>query len=192
MLPMHPAGIKFGLTHDLLQLRRADVVLSDRFFESISEEARRRIRRKNRLTGTDLWDDVINGGLARIFQTFTAPRFESTPFFTGIDRIVGQTLMPLAERAHLGRKLGRDFLLGKTFCDTFDARIKKLDLTRDMTQTRRLCFKACCTVVRELCTENDPSNVRHADLLAVYAFYLLNRANWLEITVFFRTARPSN
>ena len=67
---MHPAGIKFGLSHDLLEFRGADVVVSDRFFERISAAARRRIERNNRLTGLDLWDPVVSAGIREVLRSF--------------------------------------------------------------------------------------------------------------------------
>jgi hypothetical protein len=189
---VHPAGIKFGLSHDLLEFRGADVVVSDRFFERISAAARRRIDRNNRLTGLDLWDPVVSAGIRDVLQSFTDPHTEYVPFFTGLDRVIRTTLIPFAEKSKVGRRLGREFGLENLFWTEFDQRLKKLDLSRDMVQTRRLCFRACCNAVRFLCAQNDPANVRHADLLALCAYNILNSAGHLEITVFFRTAGPKN
>ena len=46
---MHPAGIKFGLTHGLLELDGERVVLSSPLVESISEMARRKVQRRKRV-----------------------------------------------------------------------------------------------------------------------------------------------
>jgi hypothetical protein len=189
---MHPAGIKFGLSHDLLQLKRADVIVSDPFFEAISAVARRRIQRNNRLTGSDLWDPIVSAGLRKVFVSSTAPHSEVVPFFTGLDRVIGTSLIPIAERANVGKRLGRDLILADAFWNEFNDRIKKLEFDRDMVQNRRLCFRACCNAVRALCARHDPGNSRHADLLALHAFNILDSAGCLEITVFFRTARPSH
>ena len=56
---MHPAGIKFGLSHGLLELNGADVVLSGAFLESISEMARRKVRRRKRVMG--IRNDIPQG-----------------------------------------------------------------------------------------------------------------------------------
>jgi hypothetical protein len=187
---VHPSGIKFGLSRDLLQLRGADVVVSDRFFELMSDVARRRIRTNNRLSAVDLWDEVVHFGLGSLLPQFSAPHSESVPFFMGLDRVVYITLMPLAERMRLGRRIGKDFLFGNEFNSEFDNRIKKLELSRDMMQSRRLLFRACCNAVSSLCRQYSPDDLRHADLLALYAFHKWSAAGCLEITVFLRTARP--
>ena len=54
---MHPGGIKFGLSQDLLELRGADVVVSARFLENISAIARRWIRRRKR--AMPQWEDIV-------------------------------------------------------------------------------------------------------------------------------------
>jgi hypothetical protein len=187
---MHPAGIKFGLEHNLLEFRRADVVVADRFFEALSTAARRRIQHNNRLAGTDLWDQVVSAGLRKVFYSTTARHTEVVPFFTGLDRVIHTTLIPLAERAKVGKRMGRDILLQDSFWTEFNARVKKLALTRDMVQSRRLCFRACCNAVKALCTVNDPGNLKHADLLGICAYTLLDAAGCIEITVFFQTVKP--
>src|SRR5438094_9930606 len=101
---MHPAGIKFGLSHGLLELNGADVVLSGAFLESISEMARRKVRRRKRAMGS--WDEAVSAGLRKVFVSSTAPRQEVTPFFTGLDRMIMQSLMPTAEKPKTGHRIG--------------------------------------------------------------------------------------
>ncbi len=187
---MHPAGIKFGLSLDLLQLRGAAVVVADQLLESISVEARRRIHEGEPVTGTDIWDEVVNEGLGKVFERTDAPRQEVVPFFLGLDRVLSETLMPLAERAGMGRKIGREFLIDKAFWDEFGERIRGLQLTDDMIEARKLFFRECCNTVRILCVQHDPDNARHADLLALFVFNDLNATGALTILERLRTAKP--
>ena len=187
---MHPAGIKFGLSLDLLQLRGAAVVVADQLLESISVEARRRIHEGEPVTGTDIWDEVVNEGLGKVFERTDAPRQEVVPFFLGLDRVLSETLMPLADRAGMGRKIGREFLIDKAFWDEFGERIRGLQLTDDMIEARKLFFRECCNTVRILCVQHDPDNARHADLLALFVFNDLNATGALTILERLRTAKP--
>ena len=187
---MHPAGIKFGLSLDLLQLRGAAVVVADQLLESISVEARRRIHEGEPVTGTDIWDEVVNEGLGKVFERTDAPRQEVVPFCLGLDRVLSETLMPLAERAGMGRKIGREFLIDKAFWDEFGERIRGLQLTDDMIEARKLFFRECCNTVRILCVQHDPDNARHADLLALFVFNDLNATGALTILERLRTAKP--
>src|SRR5437868_10840351 len=96
---MHPAGIKFGLSHGLLELNGAGVVLSPPLLESISEMARRKVRRRKRVIW--IWDDAVSAAIGKLMPSSTAPRQEYVPFFTGLDRIIFETLMPIAEKAKI-------------------------------------------------------------------------------------------
>src|SRR6476646_10509201 len=116
---MHPGGIKFGLSTGLLEFRSADVVASERLLESVSGEARRRIKIGKRVPGIYIWDHVVSHGIRNVFEQTSAPRQEVVPFFTGLDRVLCVTLMFLAEKAGIGRKVGREFLIGNMFWDEF-------------------------------------------------------------------------
>ena len=188
---MHPAGIKFGLSAGLLEFRRADVVVSDQLLESISREARRRIKIGRRVPAIYIWDHVVSHGIRNVFEQTTAPRQEVVPFFTGLDRVLNETLMFLAEKAEIGRKVGREFLTGRVFWDDFGERIRRLDpLSDDLDEVRKLFFLECCNAVRALCKEHDPENVRHADLIALFMFNCLHTSGSIEIIARLRTAKP--
>lgn len=189
---MHPAGIKFGLSTGLLELRRADVVVSDQLLESISKEARRRIKIGRRVPAVYIWDHVVGHGIRNVFESTTAPRQEVVPFFTGLDRILNETLMFLAEKAEIGRKIGREFLTGRFFWDEFGERIRNLQLGDDLDEVRKLFFLECCDTVRFLCREHDPANLRHADLVALFMFNCLHRSGSIEIMARLRTAKPGH
>ena len=187
---MHPAGIKFGLSAGLLELRRADVVVSDQLLESISKEARRRIKIGRRVPAVYIWDHVVGHGIRNVFVQTTAPRQEVVPFFTGLDRVLNETLMFLAEKADMGRKIGREFLTGRGFWDEFGGRIRRLQLGENLDEVRKVFFLECCDVVRYLCRQHDPDNFRHADLIALFMFNCLHTTGSIEIMARLRTARP--
>src|SRR5436190_10431854 len=102
---MHPAGIKFGLSHGLLELSGAGVVLAPALLESISEMARRKVRRRKRVIW--IWDDAVNAGLRKVLTTISAPRQEVVPFFMGLDRIIFETMIPIAEKAKIAERNGK-------------------------------------------------------------------------------------
>jgi len=187
---MHPGGIKFGLSVGLLEFRSADVVVSDQLLESISKEARRRIKIGRRVPAIYIWDHVVSHGIRNVFQQTTAPRQEVVPFFTGLDRVLSETLMFLAERAGIGRKIGREFLIGNMFWDDFGERIRRLQLTEDMNEVRKLFFLECCNTVKSLCVMFDVENVKHADLISLLIFNSLHNSGALTILEQLRTAKP--
>jgi hypothetical protein len=61
--------------------------------------------------------------------------------------------MFLAERAQLGRKIGRDFLIGNGFWHDVGERVRRLNLPEDLEQVRKLLFLGCCETVRSLCEQ---------------------------------------
>src|SRR5690349_986332 len=187
---VHPAGIKFGLSAGLLELRRADVVVSDRLLESISKEARRRIKIGRRVPAIYIWDHVVSHGIRNVFGQTTARRQEVVPFFTGLDRVLSETLMFLAETAGIGRKIGREFLIGNMFWDDFGERIRRLQLTENMNEVRKLFFLECCNTVKSLCVMFDVENVKHAELISLLIFNSLHNSGALTILEQLRTAKP--
>ncbi len=186
---MHPGGIKFGLSTGLLELRSADVVVSDRLLESVSKEARRRIKIGKRVPAIYIWDHVVSHGIRNVFEPTNAPRQEVVPFFTGLDRVLCETLMFLAEKAAIGRKIGREFLIGNLFWDEFGERVRSLPLS-DKKGVQKLFFLECCKTVRSLCVMFDVENIRHADLIALFIFNSLHNSGALAILEHLRTAKP--
>jgi hypothetical protein len=162
---MHPAGIKFGLTHGLLELNGADVVLSGRFLESISEVARHRVQRRKRVLW--IWDEVVGEGLSKVFTSTPARRQEFVPFFTGLDRIVFETMMPIAERAKMGHREGKYFFPDRSFWERFRKDIKRPHMRNETSAAWRQHFRESYAVIKELCAEHSPENLRHAELLAL-------------------------
>src|SRR2546425_2203289 len=126
---MHPAGIKFGLSHGLLELSGAGVVLSPLFLESIAEMARRKVRRRKRVVW--IWDEAVGAGIRKMFVSSTAPRQEIVPFFTGLDRIVLQTMMPIAEKAKIGHRHGAHFFSDWTFYSRYRQDVRRPNMWKE-------------------------------------------------------------
>jgi hypothetical protein len=162
---MHPAGIKFGLSHGLLELSGADVVLSQPLLENISEMARRKIQRRKRVTW--IWDEAINAGIQKILVSTTAPRQEVVPFFTGLDRIVFSTMGPIAERAKIAERYGGSFYAEHTFYRKFRQNIRRPHMRLEENLAWRLHFRETYALIKKLLAEHNPENMRHAELLTL-------------------------
>lgn len=163
---MHPAGIKFGLSHGLLELRGADVVLSGRLLENISELARRKVQRRKRVVW--VWDDAVNAGVRDLLPiVLDAPRQEFVPFFTGLDRIIFETMGPIAEKARIAARYGRRFYSEPTFYRKMRQDIQRPHMRLEPTLSYRLHFRETLAVVRELLAQHSPQDARHAELIAL-------------------------
>jgi hypothetical protein len=162
---MHPSGIKFGLSQGLLELNGADVVVSGPFLENLSEMARHWIRRRKRVTF--IWRDVVTSGLRRMPYSLNVPSRELVPFYTGLDRIVFESMMPIAEQVGMGSRNGRHFFAGKTLWDRFRKDIRRPHMRYEESMAWRLHFRETYAAIKGLCKENAPEHLRHAELLAL-------------------------
>jgi hypothetical protein len=162
---MHPAGIKFGLSHGLLELRGADVVLSPALLESISEMARRKIRRRKRVIW--IWDEAVAAGLRHIQTRIDAPRWEYVPFYTGLDRIIFQTMGVIAEKAKISKRYGRSFLADPTFYRRFRQDVRRPHMRLEANLAWRLHFRETYAMIKQLLAEYSSEDMRHAELLAL-------------------------
>jgi hypothetical protein len=167
---MHPAGIKFGLTHNMLQLRGSEVILSDKLLEQMSAAARRQLRNK-RIDGSDLLDDVITRGLRKMKLVVpNANRGESTSFFVKVEMIVFATMYPYAEEAGIGYRQGRTFYFTREFGAELGERKKALRPAAEEYGYEKILFLACYDAVIARCQKVIPEHTRHADLLALCMF----------------------
>jgi len=162
---MHPAGIKFGLSHGLLELNGAGVVLSAPLLESISEMARRKVRRRKRVIW--IWDEAVNAGVRTILTTISAPRQEFVPFFTGLDRIIFETMMPIAEKAQIAERHGKHFFADHMFYRRFRQDIRRPHMRLEANLSWRLHFREIHAMIKQLLAEYSPEHMRHAELLAL-------------------------
>ena len=164
---MHPAGIKFGLTNDLLQLRGDDVILSNRLLEGISAAARRQLHGK-RIDASDLLENVINRGFHKVKLDYkNATRGEWVSFFVKIDLIVFDTMFVYAERAGIGYRIGRTFYFTRDFGSELYARKAVLAQASEEYGHTKVLFLSCYDAVVARCKKVIPEDARHADLLAL-------------------------
>ena len=167
---MHPAGIKFGLTHNMLQLRGSEVILSDKLLDQMSAAARRQLRGK-RIDGSDLLDDVITRGLRKMqLVVRDASRGESTSFFVKVEMIVFDTIYPYAEQAGIGYRQGRTFYFTREFAAELFKRKNVLRRAAEEYGYEKVLFLACYDAVIARCEKVIPEHARHADLLALCMF----------------------
>jgi hypothetical protein len=162
---MHPAGIKFGLSHGLLELNSASVVLSPPLLESISEMARRKVRRRKRVLW--IWDEAVTAGLRKVLCKIDAPRQEYVPFYTGLDRIIFETMGPIAEKAKIAERYGRHFSSEHTFYRKFRQDIRRPHMRLEANLSWRLHFRETLGLIKQLLAEYSPEDMRHAELLAL-------------------------
>jgi hypothetical protein len=162
---MHPSGIKFGLSQGLLELNGNDVVISGPFRERISEIARCWVRRRRRVCF--IWKFAVTEALHDMPYTLDgAKKRDFMPFYTGLDRAVLQSMMPIAEEVGMGHRwLKRHF-------DSDGMRERLLKDRRrcpadGVNAHWRVEFRRIYSLVIGLCKENAPAHLRHAEFLAL-------------------------
>jgi len=159
---MHPQGIKFGLSQGLLEFRADDVVLSRRLLENVSEMARRK-------RVTFIWDEVRSSALRRTpFSLDGVPRQECVPFFTGLERVIYITMMPIADEIGMGRRS-----MKKYFESGIRPRLNKDTrhlFAKTPNEAWRFDFRKLYSVIKMMCKESAPQHLRHAELLALCEF----------------------
>jgi len=65
---MKPAGLKFGLSHNLLALNGTGAVIAPKALDCMSEMARRLMLNGVPLFGTDFGDRIMGDGIAHLVQ----------------------------------------------------------------------------------------------------------------------------
>ena len=183
---MHPAGIKFGLTLGLLELDGSRIVLSSALVESISEVVRRKVQRRKRVLW--IWDEAVGAGLRKLMPVrIDAPRQEYVPFYTGLDRIIFETLGPIAEQAMIAERYGKYFFSEHTFYRKMRQDIRRPHMRLEANLAWRLHFRETLALIRQLLTQYSPENMRHAELLALCQLDNWNRSpNKLTIEDFLK------
>jgi hypothetical protein len=114
-----------------------------------------------------IWDEVVLSGLRHTpYSLDGVPRQEIVPFHTGLDRVIFQTMMPIAEQIQMGRRLGpRHFL-----SETLTARLSKDGrrcYAKTLNEAWRWRFRQIYTNIIGLCKEHAPEHLRHAELIAL-------------------------
>ena len=109
----------------------------------------------------------MNGGVQKFLFVIKAPRQEYVPFFMGLDRIVFETMGPIAERAQIAARYGKKFYADPLFYRRFRQGIRRPHMRLEETLSWRLHFRETYAVVKTLLAEHSPENLRHAELLAL-------------------------
>jgi len=162
---MHPGGIKFGFSQDLLELRCADVVVSARFLENISAIARRWIRRRKR--AMPQWEDIVGEALySTPYSLEGSTRQEHVPFYMGLDRVILPTMMPIAEEAGMGKRSDDKYVVSSELITRVNKDTRSIHAPT-LTAAGRVRFRKIYTNIICLCRENAPQHLRHAELLAI-------------------------
>ena len=166
---MHPGGIKFGLSQGLLELNGDKAVVSAPFLEHLSEIARRWVRRRKRVI--HIFDMVVTDALHRMPYTLdSVPRQEFVPFYTGLDRVVFQTMMPIAEEVGMGYRFLNKYFVSEGVWNELH---KDTRTTHPKTPNEvwRIQFRKKYAAILALCRRNAPAHLRHAELLTLCEFY---------------------
>src|SRR5579871_6096385 len=164
---MHPAGIKFGLENDLLQLDGESVIFSDTLLEHLSTAARRQLHGK-RIDGSELLDHVIDRAFGKMqLDLANSERGGYNSFYSRLDVVLFDTMFPYAERAGIGYRSGPTFYFTRDFGTELYARKAVLRQAREIYGDTKVLFLACYESVLDRCKKVTPEDSRHADLLAL-------------------------
>jgi len=162
---MHPSGIKFGLSQGLLKLNGDDVVVSDPFRERVSEIARRWVRRRKRVLS--IWDFVVTDALHDMPYSLDGARpRDYMPFYTGLDRAVLQSMMPIAEEVGMGHRWLKRHFISEGMWEQLKKDTRRCP-SSGINGFWRVQFRRIYTAIIGLCKENAPLHLQHAELLAL-------------------------
>ena len=182
---MHPSGVQFGLSRGLLQLRGEEVLLSDQLLETISLEAQTHLQLgRPPIQGNFLVDITVRAAQDALGNQHQGRREEIVPFYANLNRTMYYTLCRVAERAGLAHKEPRRLLTNPDFWNEFSTKAVDANIKpgKSPAKIQKALFKVCHQIVRERYAKNDPGNVRHADLIALFMFNFWNAMGLLPIT----------
>lgn len=174
---MDPAGIKFGLSHNLLQLDGAGLVIAPEVLEGISDMARRLMLTGSPLLGTDFGDHVIGDGIQHLLLPIIergVDESELIAFLKGLSLVLCDTLIPIAVQCHVGqlRSPEQFFPTDEFLSDLTDNAFEATAKADDM---HRRYFDICRATVTVYFARHDPASMKHADLLTLF---LMN--HWID------------
>ena len=182
---MHPSAVQFGLPRGLLQLRGEEVLVSDQLLETISLEAQTHLQLgRPPIQGNFLVDITVRAAQDALGNQHQGRRDEIVPFYANLNRTMYYTLCRVAERAGLAHKEPRRLLTNPDFWDEFSTKAVDANIKpgKSPAKIQKALFKVCHQIVRERYAKNDPGNVRHADLIALFMFNFWNAMGLLPIT----------
>ncbi len=181
---MHPSGVQFGLSRGLLQIRGEEILLSDPLLEAISLEAQLHVHLgKPPIQGNFLVDMTVRAAQNILGNEHSGRRQEIVPFFAGLNRTMYYTFCRVAEQAGVARKEPRRLMTNTDFWNEFSERAVdvKVKPGKGIAKIQKSLFKVCHEIVKRRYAENDPDNVRHADLIALFMFNFWNAIGLLPM-----------
>src|SRR5579864_4587420 len=117
---MHTAAVQFGLSRGVLQLRGAEVLLSDALLETISDQARLHIQQgRPPIQGNFLVDITVRAAQDALRNQHQGRREEIAAFYASLNRTMYYTLCRVAERAGLAQKEPDRLLTAPDFWEEF-------------------------------------------------------------------------
>ncbi len=181
---MHPSGVKFGLSQGLLRLWGKDVILCDSLLEAISAEAQVHLRLgKPPIQGNLLVDMTVRAAQNALGSERKGRPKDINPFFAGLNQAMYYTCCHVAERAGLAHKEPKKLITDPGFWEEFSNGAVDIKITpgKNMAKLQKSMFKVCHDIVKKRFAENDPDNVRHADLIAIFMFNFWNATGLLPM-----------
>src|SRR6476646_3954207 len=159
---MEPAGLKFGLSRNLLQLDGAAVIVTADVLDAISELARRQVLSGSADFGSDFPYRLISEAIPQVLPPRVLEKdveAEIDLFCKGIGRALYDTLTALGVRAHIGFLCDSTFLgTDKFMGDLEDGLLPTVQPVEDFNQ---LYFEVCRATVAAYFARHDPASTRH-------------------------------
>jgi hypothetical protein len=182
---MHQLGVQFGLSRGLLQLRGEAVLLSQQLIDAISAAAQQHLQLgRPPIQGNFLVDMTIRAAQDALQTQHQARQEEMVPFFTALNQTMYYTFCRIAERAGLAHKEPSRLVTNAEFWSEFSERAADIQIKRgkSMRKLRKALFNACHDLVKKRYARNDPENMCHADLIALFMFNFWNAIGLLPMT----------
>ena len=166
-------------------MRGEEVLLSEQLLEAISLQAQKHLRLGGRpIQGNFLVDFTVRAAQDALATQLQGTREENLHLFTDLNRTMYYTLCRVAERAGLAQKQPDRLLTDPDLWAEFSVQALEAQIKpgKSVAKMQKALFKICHQLVREYYATNDPHNIRHADLAALFIFNFWNATGLLPIT----------
>jgi hypothetical protein len=173
MQRMDPAGIKFGLSRNLLQLDGTGVIIGADVLDAMSEVARQQTLTGPPKFGKEFPSLLLDEGIRQVLPPRVLEKeveVEIDLFCRGIARVLDETLRAIAIRAHIGYQFETSFLATEEFMGDLHRSAVKATATAE--DADRRFFEIWRATVIVYFARHDPASTKHADLLTLF---LLNK-----------------
>ena len=153
--------------------------------ETISLEAQKHLQLGGRpIQGNFLVDITVRAAQDALGNQHQGLREEIVPFFADLNRTMYYSFCRIAERAGLAHKEPERLITDPDLWAEFSVRALEANIKpgKSVAKTQKSLFKICHQLVRECYASNDPDNIRHADLTALFIFNFWNATGLLPIS----------